>query len=229
MKKKLFTLIMMLISFSIQIFAQMRDYTAMVVDAETGEALHYASVYIAENRGTITNQDGKFLISASPDEILQIKFIGYENLRIKAAEMREVIRLKPAAHTMKEVSVFPVMKILEQITKKLNAEFKKFKNEEDIFFFRITTEIGNKKDLAEAFMTARSAVNLRDISLLSGRRGVQSGDSLTSPLLADANFHHPLELGAMTPDTKFWKLLNTPIREKYDEKYYNDYYRISIK
>ena len=38
MKKKLFTLIMMLISFSIQIFAQMRDYTAMVVDAETGEA-----------------------------------------------------------------------------------------------------------------------------------------------------------------------------------------------
>ena len=33
MKKKLFTLIMMLISFSIQIFAQMRDYNAMVVDA----------------------------------------------------------------------------------------------------------------------------------------------------------------------------------------------------
>ena len=229
MKKKLFTLIMMLISFSIQIFAQMRDYTAMVVDAETGEALHYASVYIAENRGTITNQDGKFLISASPDEILQIKFIGYENLRIKAAEMRDVIRLKPAAHTMKEVSVFPVMKILEQITKKLNAEFKKFKNEEDIFFFRITTEIGNKKELAEAFMTARSAVNLREISLLSGRRGQQSGDTLTSPLLNNANFHHPLELGAMTQDISFWKKLNTPIQTKFDGEYYNDYYNISIK
>ena len=229
MKKKLFTLIMMLISFSIQIFAQMKDYTAMVVDAETGEALHYASVYIAENRGTITNQDGKFLISASPDEILQIKFIGYENLRIKAAEMRDVIRLKPAAHTMKEVSVFPVMKILEQITKKLNAEFKKFKNEEDIFFFRITTEIGNKKELAEAFMTARSAVNLREISLLSGRRGQQSGDTLTSPLLNNANFHHPLELGAMTQDISFWKKLNTPIRTKFDGEYYNDYYNISIK
>ena len=229
MKKKLFTLIMMLISFSIQIFAQMRDYTAMVVDAETGEALHYASVYIAENRGTITNQDGKFLISASPEEILQIKFIGYENLRIKAAEMRDVIRLKPAAHTMKEVSVFPVMKILEQITKKLNAEFKKFKNEEDIFFFRITTEIGNKKELAEAFMTARSAVNLREISLLSGRRGQQSGDTLTSPLLNNVNFHHPLELGAMTQDISFWKKLNTPIRTKFDGEYYNDYYNISIK
>ena len=229
MKKKLFTLIMMLISFSIQIFAQMRDYTAMVVDAETGEALHYASVYIAENRGTITNQDGKFLISASPDEILQIKFIGYENLRIKAAEMRDVIRLKPAAHTMKEVSVFPVMKILEQITKKLNAEFKKFKNEEDIFFFRITTEIGNKKELAEAFMTARSAVNLREISLLSGRRGQQSGDTLTNPLLNNANFHHPLELGAMTQDISFWKKLNTPIRTKFNGEYYNDYYNISIK
>ena len=128
MKKKLFTLIMMLISFSIQIFAQMRDYTAMVVDAETGEALHYASVYIAENRGTITNQDGKFLISASPEEILQIKFIGYENLRIKASEMRDVIRLKPATHTMQEVSVFPVMELLKNITTKLNGEYKKNNN-----------------------------------------------------------------------------------------------------
>ncbi len=228
MKKKLFTLIMMLISFSIQIFAQMRDYNAMVVDAETGEAQHYASVYIAENRGTITNQDGKFLISASPDEILQIKFIGYENLRIKAAEMRDVIRLKPATHTMQEVSVFPVMELLKNITTKLNGEYKKNKKEEDVYFFRISTEIGSKKELAEAFMTARSAVNLRNISLLSGRRGLQSGDSLTSSLLDNVNFHHPLELGAMTPDVSFWNSLSTPILKKFDKEYYNQYYKVSV-
>ena len=229
MKKKLFTLIMMLISFSIQIIAQMRDYTAMVVDAETGEALHYASVYIAENRGTITNQDGKFLISASPDEILQFKFIGYESLRIKASEMRDVIRLKPAAHTMKEVSVFPVMEILKNITTKLNGEYKKNKKAEDVYFFRISTEIEDENELAEAFMTARSAVNLRNISLLSGRRGLQSGDSLTSSLLDNVYFHHPLELGAMTQDVSFWEILKTPICVKYDEKYYKDHYNISIK
>ena len=228
MKKKLFTLIMMLISFSIQIIAQMRDYTAMVVDAETGEALHYASIYIAENRGTITNQDGKFLISASPEEILQIKFIGYENLRIKAAEMRDVIRLKPAAHTMQEVSVFPVMELLKNITTKLNGEYKKNKKEEDVYFFRISTEIGSKKELAEAFMTARSAVNLRNISLLSGRRGLQSGDSLTSSLLDNVNFHHPLELGAMTPDVSFWNSLSTPILKKFDKEYYNQHYKVSV-
>ena len=229
MKKKLFTLIMMLISFSIQIIAQMRDYTAMVVDAETGEALHYASVYIAENRGTITNQDGKFLISASPEEILQIKFIGYENLRIKASEMLDVIRLKPAAQTMKQISVFPIMAMLKQITKNLNTEYKKFKKEEDVYFFRITTDVGGKKELAEAFMTARSAVNLRDISLLCARRGQQDGDSLANPLLSNANFHLPLELGALTRDVYFWKILNTPIREKFDEKYFNDYYNISVR
>ena len=228
MKKKLFTLIMMLISFSIQLIAQMRDYTAMVVDAETGEALHYASVYIAENRGTITNQDGKFLISASPEEILQIKFIGYENLRIKAAEMRDVIRLKPATHTMQEVSVFPVMELLKNITTKLNGEYKKNKKEEDVYFFRISTEIGRKKELAEAFMTARSAVNLRNISLLSGRRGLQSGDSLTSSLLDNVNFHHPLELGAMTPDVSFWNSLSTPILKKFDKEYYNQHYKVSV-
>ena len=228
MKKKIFTLIMMLISFSIQIFAQMRDYTAMVVDAETGEALHYASIYLAENRGTITNQDGKFLISASPEEILQIKFIGYENLRIKASEMRDVIRLKPATHTMQEVSVFPVMELLKNITTKLNGEYKKNKKEEDVYFFRISTEIGSKKELAEAFMTARSAVNLRNISLLSGRRGLQSGDSLTSSLLDNVNFHHPLELGAMTPDVSFWNSLSTPILKKFDKEYYNQYYKVSV-
>ena len=228
MKKKIFTLIMMLISFSIQIIAQMRDYTAMVVDAETGEALHYASIYIAENRGTITNQDGKFLISASPEEILQIKFIGYENLRIKAAEMRDVIRLKPATHTMQEVSVFPVMELLKNITTKLNGEYKKNKKEEDVYFFRISTEIGSKKELAEAFMTARSAVNLRNISLLSGRRGLQSGDSLTSSLLDNVNFHHPLELGAMTPDVGFWNSLSTPILKKFDKEYYNQHYKVSV-
>ena len=228
MKKILFTLTVLLVCY-IQLFAQPRDYTAMVVDAETGEALHYASVYIAENRGTITNQDGKFIISAAPDEFLQFKFIGYENLSVKASEMGAVIRLKPASQTMKEISVFPVMKLLEGITKKLNAEYRKYKKEEDIYFFRITTNIGKKKELAEAFMTARSAVNLRDISLLSGRRGLQEGDSLANPLLSNANFHHPLELGAMTQDVSFWDMLNTPIREKFNEKYYNDYYNISVR
>ena len=218
----------LIIVFSIQAFGQMQYFVSKVVDAETGEALHYASIYIAENRGTITNQDGKFLISASPEEILQIKFIGYENLRIKASEMRDVIRLKPATHTMQEVSVFPVMELLKNITTKLNGEYKKNKKEEDVYFFRISTEIGSKKELAEAFMTARSAVNLRNISLLSGRRGLQSGDSLTSSLLDNVNFHHPLELGAMTPDVSFWNSLSTPILKKFDKGYYNQYYKVSV-
>ena len=62
MKKKLFTLIMMLISFSIQILAQMRNYTAVVVDAETDEALPYVNIYLRKGEGTITNDDGFFTI-----------------------------------------------------------------------------------------------------------------------------------------------------------------------
>ena len=229
MKKRLNIYITLLFCYSIKIFAQPDCFTGKVIDAETGEALHYASVYIAENRGTITNQDGKFIISATPDETLQFKFIGYENLSVKASEMGSVVRMKPAAQTMKQVSVFPVMEMLKQITQKLNGEYKKFKKEEDIYFFRITTNIGEKKELAEAFMTARSAVNLRDISLLSGRRGLQEGDSLTSSLLSNANFHLPLELGAVTRDVSFWNTLTTPIREKFDEKFYNDNYNITVK
>ena len=60
MKKKLFTLIMMLISFSIQIFAQMRDYTAMVVDAENGKTLPYANIRSSADVVTMSNSEGCF-------------------------------------------------------------------------------------------------------------------------------------------------------------------------
>ena len=60
MKKILFTLTILL-ACCIQLFAQPRDYTAMVVDAETGEALPYVSVYAKlKNGGTLTNEEGYF-------------------------------------------------------------------------------------------------------------------------------------------------------------------------
>ena len=225
---KALQIITILLMLPILAFAQMQSFVSKVVDAETGEALHYANIYIAENRGTLTNQDGTFLITASPNETLTIRYIGYETLRIKVADMGRELLMKPSFHTMEQVSVFPVMELLKKITKKLNGEFKASKKEEDIYFFRITTEIGTKKELAEAFMTARSANNLRNISLLSGRRGLQVGDSVTHSLLDNANFHLPLELGAMIQDSKFWNPLNTPILNKFDEKYYNQFYKITV-
>jgi len=44
----------------------MRQQTSCcrVVDAETGKPLPYASIYVAEGKGTLTNEDGVFLFRA---------------------------------------------------------------------------------------------------------------------------------------------------------------------
>ena len=71
---------MMLISFSIQIFAQMRDYTAMVVDAENGKTLPYANIRSSANVMTMSNSEGCFCIRANPNDTLSISHIGYRTI-----------------------------------------------------------------------------------------------------------------------------------------------------
>ena len=52
------------------------------VTGDDGEPLLGVSVTVDETtRGTITDLDGKFQISASPDDILQFNFLGYEEQR----------------------------------------------------------------------------------------------------------------------------------------------------
>nr|MCR4920836.1 carboxypeptidase-like regulatory domain-containing protein [Bacteroidaceae bacterium] len=51
-----------------------QTYRARVVDAETGEALPYVSIYVAAGRGTITNSNGYFVIEAEPTVQLSFRY-----------------------------------------------------------------------------------------------------------------------------------------------------------
>ena len=160
MKKKIFTLIMMLISFSIQILAQMRNYTAMVVDAETDEALPYVNIYLGNGQGTITNDDCFFTIECLPVDTIQLSYIGYEKISIAISDFQQTIRMRPLSTEMVEVMVEPTEAILMKVIQRLNKKYKKRKKVTGEYFYRLTNHARENPELIEAVLEARNAVSL---------------------------------------------------------------------
>ena len=181
-----------------------------VVNAETGEALPFVSIYVRQGVGTMTNEEGEFSIVVNADDILQVSCMGYEKQQVKASSIGEMLRLKPMSHTLQEVTVFPVRSILEKTAMKLRKTYKKNRKERSIYFYRQLTKT-SANDLVETFTEANSAVNLRGMEFVSGRHGRQVGNTMLNSLIDNMNFHHLLELSPAIYDTKFWRTLCTPL------------------
>ena len=96
-----------LLLFTLCIWAQ-GDFHAKIVDAETGEPLPYVSVYVSEGNGTLSNEEGAFSINAQPDDTLRLSCIGYEKLLLKAADIGDLVKLKPLTQKLREVTVKPI-------------------------------------------------------------------------------------------------------------------------
>ena len=87
-------LILSAILFSASAWTQELTLQGRVVDAQTGEVLPYATVYVSEGRGALTNADGEFILLVSSQDMLTFSHVGYEKLHIKASELPQVIKLK---------------------------------------------------------------------------------------------------------------------------------------
>ncbi|MBR6605518.1 MAG: carboxypeptidase-like regulatory domain-containing protein [Prevotella sp.] len=98
--KKIKTLLLvMLMALPATAFAQIAEYSSMVVDAETGEPLPMATVQGAAE-STVTNIEGLFSIKADAGDVLKISYIGYKSVSIKAADIKSTIR--PSPHSLLE-------------------------------------------------------------------------------------------------------------------------------
>ena len=183
---------------------------AHVVDAQTGEVLPYANIYVSKDLGTLSNMEGDFTIKVKTDATLRLSYVGYETTTVQANKVAGNIKMKPLTKTLNEVSVVPWETILVNAGKKLNKEYDRRKKKTCRYFYRMTTSY-RKKSLVEAFMEAHSAVNLREIKILKGRHGRMTQEGLSNPFIANMNFHHPLELGMVVRDNQFWMGLLTPI------------------
>ncbi|MGN0310462.1 MAG: SusC/RagA family TonB-linked outer membrane protein [Bacteroides sp.] len=78
----------------------------VVVDANTGEPIIGANVLVkGTTNGTITNIDGEYQLEAPAGATLQISYIGYKSLEVKATADKQTIKLSEDSETLAEVIV----------------------------------------------------------------------------------------------------------------------------
>lgn len=90
---------------SVAIVQQSNTVTGVIKD-QTGESLIGVSIQVkGTSRGTITDLDGKFSLNANPGETLEISYIGYQTVIMKAGKTPINITLKEDAQNLDEVVV----------------------------------------------------------------------------------------------------------------------------
>ena len=209
--KRTFSLLWLML-FTLYSWAQ-EVFQSKVVDAETGEPLPYVAIYVAKGRGTLTNDEGRFSIHVQPGDTLIFSYVGYERERVKAAELGKTLMLHPMRTALREVTVETTEAIIKKVIRKMNQDYNKFKKQEGTFFLRMTTEDQSHDELAEAFIGARSAINLRDLKYISGYRGELEGENVSQSHMKFSNAHYLLQLGPMVMQSDFWELDFIPLNK----------------
>ena len=158
---------------------------ARIIDAKTGECLPFASVYINGQNSTISNAEGGFVIDADSADVLRISYVGYKTVRLRAVDIRQEVLLSSEGEMLGEVVVLGTDLIIQNILKRQKEEYKKFRKENSNYFYRQVGYTDRQcHSFLESFLTARSACQLSEMSLLTGRYVVVASMRTISP----ANF-----------------------------------------
>jgi len=181
--KSIFTILLLSLSGVILAQEKLDSISAIIRDAETGEPIQYANVYVSPTCGTISNYDGEFCLRCLPSETVRVSCIGYQRVTSRASELPAVIRMQPISTTLREITVTRGDNIIYQLVNKMQREARKHRKAEAQYFFRMATQYPGTDELAEAFMTAKSCVQIRDIIFHSGSRGQLRGEQLDGPSL----------------------------------------------
>ena len=103
--KKLFTLFVCL-GAGAMVWAQTLKVTGTVVDEDNGEPLIGVSVLeMGTTNGIITDVDGNFTITVSESAKLQLSYVGYATLEIKAKKNLGILEMAPEAVALTDVLV----------------------------------------------------------------------------------------------------------------------------
>lgn len=197
---------------------------AKIIDGETKLSLPYASIYITDSHGTISNQEGEFVIKALPTDRLRISYVGYETQTIKASDISDVILLKPQAIRLNEVVVKPINlhAFLMQALAKYKKESKANKKTVNSFFYRQITKTNSVcNEIVESFFNATPHLSILNLELITGRYAVLLDDSINKYAHFKNFFYlsqlRPLMLSGRVRDKENW--LIQPLFENY-AKYY---------
>ena len=186
--------------------------TARVVDSETGEPIPFATVYVSESKGALTNEEGMFSIDLEKGEAVRVSFMGYGKQLFSAGDVPKTIELEPAATQLREFTMVAPNSILKNIIKSLNAEYKVREGKTANFFLRQTFEQENgRNEMVEGFMNSASAINLRKTSILNARHYCIGEHSEVRNIFAASNLQHLFDFAPRVYDTSFWKDVHVPL------------------
>lgn len=96
------TILMLLVP--IRIFAQKSDIRGVVLNAADEPVMGAAIIDVSSNEGVVTDLDGNFVIKTVPGSMLEVSCLGYETLKVKAADGMKVV-LSEAVNMMDETVV----------------------------------------------------------------------------------------------------------------------------
>ncbi len=120
------------------------EVRSRLVDAKTGEGIPYASIIYGEEKGVISNEEGRFRIVFGPREevydSIRIESMGYEQLRIALVDpLDTLITVSPKAIDLQGVFLFnkelSVEEILENTWSRFDDNYGKG-NQKSRFFIR---------------------------------------------------------------------------------------------
>ncbi|MBQ6189090.1 MAG: hypothetical protein IJK45_02835 [Bacteroidaceae bacterium] len=191
-------------------------FCARIVEAESDEPIPLVGVYVANDNTTLTNFEGEFCITAQPDDTIRFTCAGRKTLYIRADRLPATIKMEMLASSLSEVTVKGYEGTLMQISKKMEKAFNSKRRKTARYFYRQTQVIGLGQDIVEAFVDAKSSVNLRDLQFVSGRHGSLTRQQWEKSGISYMNLHHVMELGPMTREAYFWNSLLAPLISKED-------------
>ena len=184
--------IIMLLMLPVMAFAQeeqqeQKEQTvveAVVVDAETGETLPFASVIVVGGRrlSTITNAEGSFRITVEEGERLQFTYAGYKAVTMAPKSVGRKVKLQPSTLMVREVNVRALP--LKEIRKETVHQQKKHRRKTADYFYRQTAFADSTcYEYVEAFLSGKSAVAVSDLKLAKGRYAGVRPDTTTGQIL----------------------------------------------
>ena len=217
-------IIMLLLACLPPVVAQDLTLQGQLRDAETGEPLPYASIYVAAGHGTLTNAEGNFSLSAEYQDVLTFSYVGYEKLRLKATDVPRVVKLKPFARDLKEVVIVPVDEwdVVKQVINNMKKDFSKHKAEKQGYFMRTWMKDKWDSNLIECFMAALSASNLREEETFSGIYGMNSKGDSSRMGLHFTNIQKMTEIGPSSFGSDYWEAAIKPLYSLSMAKKYYD-------
>ena len=173
--------ILFILKICINVNAQSLQVESSVYDSDTKLPLSGAHIYTNGKIGTISNSVGNFSFCApTGDAPINISYLGYEPLMIKANEIPSKVFLKPIAYDIKPAFILAIdkYKFVTDLYKRHKNLAKKSKKIMGYYFYRQTTmEYGKCNEIVEAILNASADFSLKIASVIKGRFAALPSDS----------------------------------------------------